>query len=446
MNVRARSLLAALAVALVAASCGGGGRDDDATATTGPNGEPGVAREASVAGVSEDAITLGILTSDVDKLTQLGYATDIGDPRSLYENFLVSMNASGGIDGRRIEWVYEEFDVAGGEASMQDACERLYDRATPFVVVTSAGFVDAMPCVTVEHDTPVLAAETFPASSFAASDGNLFTIPASSQVSVGAMVDRLAARGIFFGKTIGVLYGDRPGMVETLDTGLIPALERNGLSLAAKAQVTGASSDPATFAQFPDAIAKLRGAGVDTLVLLQDPFVSTNFMTSAAEAGYVPKVVGSDYQHIADATILPFIETYRAEEPFDSMLGVTYTRVGDDTSGKSQDPLDQGCSSRYEAARGPDAPDYGTQRWSQLVAICNQLDLVLRGVRAAGENPTRDAFRSALTQITRTHLGFGGDGGFGDGKQDAANEFRVVQYQASTHTFVPVDDYAPAAR
>jgi ABC-type branched-subunit amino acid transport system substrate-binding protein len=445
MNVRARSLLAALAVVVVAASCGGDGRDD-ATTTTGPDGEPGVAREASDAGVSEDAITIGILTGDVEKLTQLGYVTEIGDPRSLYENFLVSMNASGGINGRRIDWVYEEFDLAGGEAAMQEACDRLYERATPFVVVTSAGFVDAMPCVTVEHDTPVLAAESFPESSFAASDGNLFTIPASSQVSVGAMVDRLAARGVLSGKTIGVLYGDRPGMVETLDTGLVPALERNGLTLAAKAQVTGAGSDPQTFAQFPDAITTLQSAGVDTLVLLHDPFVSTNFMTAAAKAGFTPSVVGSDYQHIGDATVLPFIETYRAETAFDSMLGVTYTRIGEDTSGRSPDPIDQGCASRYEAARGPDAPDYGTQRWTQLVTICNQLDLVLRGVRAAGENPTRDAFRSALTQLSNIHLGFGGDGGFTEGKQDAADEFRVVQYQASAKAFVPVDGYAPATR
>jgi hypothetical protein len=356
------------------------------------------------------------------------------------------MNASGGINGRRIDWVYEEFDLVGGEEAMEEACERLFERSDPFVVVTSAGFVDAMSCVTVEHDTPVVAAETFPASSFAASGGNLFTIPATSQVTVGAMIDRIAARGIFFGRTIGVLYGDRPGMVETLDTGLIPALERNGLSLAAKAQVTGASSDPGTFSQFPDAIATLQRAGVDTLILLHDSFLTTNFMTTAAEAGFTPKVIGSDYQHLADPTVLPFIENYRAEAAFDAMLGVTYTRTGDDTSGKAADPLDLGCSSRYDAARGPDAPEYGTQRWSQLVIICNQLDIVLRGVRGAGENPTRDAFRAALTQISSVHLGFGGQGGFAEGKQDAADEFRVVQYEAATKTFVPVDGYAPAAR
>jgi hypothetical protein len=452
MNVRhARRLVAVLAVALLAAACGSsrGGSDDgasDPTGTTGTAGEPGVAREASDDGVSESSITIGILTSDLEKLARSGYASDVGDVRAIYENFLVSTNASGGINGRRIDWVYQEFDPIAGEDGMKEACDALFADTTPFVVVTSAGFVDAMSCLTVDHGAPVLAAESFPESAFVTSGGNLFTLSASSQVSVRAMVDLLAERGAFFGKTVGVLYGDRPGMVETVDTSLVPTLASHGVSLAAKAQITGQSSDPAAFAQFPDAISTLQRAGVDTLIVLHDPFLATNFMSTAAEAGYSPQVIGSDYQHLADPTVLPFIETYEATTVFEGMLGVTYTRAGDDTSGRSADVLDQGCVARYEAARGPDAPEYGTQRWSQLVQICNQLDLLLRGVRQAGENPTRASFRSAMTAITNVHLGFGGQGSFAEGKQDAADEFRIVHYDGATKAFLPVTDYVVAGR
>jgi ABC-type branched-subunit amino acid transport system substrate-binding protein len=303
-----------------------------------------------------------------------------------------------------------------------------------------------MPCITVDHDTPVVSAESFPTSTFAASDGNLFTIPPTSQVSVSAMVDLLAKSGALQGKKLGVLYGDRPGMVETLESGLVPALERNGLSLAAKAQITGLSSDPAAFAQFPDAIAALKGAGVDGLFLLQDSFLSTNFLTTAAKSGFTPKVFGADYQHVADPTVLPFIVNYQAESAFDGMLGITYTRTGDDTANKSPDPIDQGCVSRYEAARGPDVPKYGTQRWAQLAQICNQLDLVLRGLRQAGANPTHQSFREALAAFPRVHLGFGGQGSFKADKQDAADEFRVIRYDAATKVFVPVQDFTTAGR
>jgi ABC-type branched-subunit amino acid transport system substrate-binding protein len=449
MNVRhARRLSAVLAVVLLAASCGGsrGGGDDVTSDTTGPNGEPAVAREASDAGVAKDAVTIGILTSDIDKLVQLGYASDIGDVRSLYETLLVATNASGGINGRRIDWIYEEFDPVAGAQSMQDACDRLFAKATPFVVLTSAGFVDAMPCVTVDHDTPVVSLESFPSSAFTTAAGNLFTIPATSQVSVSAMVDLLSARGDFFGKTVGVLYGDRPGMVETVDTGLIPALRRNGVTLTAKAQITGPSSDPSAFAQFPAAIDTLRKAGVDTLILMHDAFLSTNFVATAAAAGYAPQVLGSDFLHLADPSILPFIENYEAETAFGGMLGVTYTRAGDDTIGESADPIDQGCAVRYDASRGVDNPEYGTQRWSQLVQICNQIDLVLRGVRQAGDNPTRDGFRSALAELSNIHLGFGGQGSFSADKHDGADEFRVVHYDESTKSFAPVTEYAAAGR
>jgi hypothetical protein len=206
------------------------------------------------------------------------------------------------------------------------------------------------------------------------------------------------------------------------------------------------SSDPAAFAQFPDAIATFKNAGVDSLILLHDSFLSTNFLTSAAKAGFAPKVLGADYQHIADPTVLPFIENYQAETAFDGMLGVTYTRTGDDTSGKSPDPVDQGCVSRYEAGGGVDTPDYGTQRWSQLAQICQQMDLVLRAIRQAGPNPTRETFRAAMTAMPKMHLGFGGLGTFADGKQDAADEFRIIRYDAATKAFVPVTDYGTAGR
>jgi hypothetical protein len=451
MNARSvRRLIAVLAVAVLAASCGGNrdGDDDstDPTASTVAADPNGVAREASADGVTEDAVTIGIVTGDLEKLVQIGFASDIGDVRSLYETFLVTTNASGGINGRRIDWNFQEFDLTAGVDGMDAACERLYDSTTPFLVITSAGYVDGIPCVTQEHDTPVLAAESFASSAYAGSNGNLFSIPASSQVSVTALIDLLAATGEFQGRTIGVLYGDRPGMVETVDTGLIPALERNGLSLAAKAQVTGLSSDPAAFAQFPEAIATLQGARVDSLILLHDSFLSTNFLTTAAQAGFTPKVYGTDYQHIADPTVLPFIENYQAEAAFDGMLGVTYTRTGDDTAGKTPDPIDQGCASRYEAGGGTDVPEYGTQRWAQLVQICHQVDLALRGVRAAGPNPTHDSLRAAMAELPKMHLGFGGLGSFAEGKADAADEFRVIRYDAATKTFVPVADYATAGR
>lgn len=441
-------LVALLVVAALVAACGGS-RSDDGDATTEsnvPGAQPSVAREASDHGVTEDTITVGILVGDLEKLVQIGFASDIGDVRAIYENFLVAANASGGINGRQIDWVYQEFDLVAGESSMRDACEQLFESARPFVVLTSSGFTDGMPCVTQQHDTPVIATESFPASAYADANGNLFTIPASAQVSVAAMVDLLAGSGAFDGKTLGVLYGDRPGMAETVESGLEPALARVGHNLAAKVQITGLSSDPTVFTQFPAAIDTFKAAGVDGLILLHDSFLATNFLTSAAKADFTPALFGSDYQHIADPTVLPFIDNYQAERSFDGMLGVTYSRTGDDTTGASPDPGDAGCHARYAAARAPDVPDYGTQRWAQLAVICHQVDVLVRALRSAGPNPTRESFREAMTKLPSMHLGFGGQGSFAPGKQDAADEFRIIRYDAKTRTFVPVKGYATVGR
>ncbi|HEX7094509.1 MAG TPA: ABC transporter substrate-binding protein [Acidimicrobiales bacterium] len=446
-RANALRLLALLVLAGIVAACGGSrGGEGTASGSTQPGGQPSVARKASDDGVTEDTITVGILVGDLDKLVQIGFASDIGDVRAIFESFLVAANAAGGVNGRQIDWVYEEFDLVAGEPAMREACERLYDRADPFVVLTSAGFVDGMPCVTDEHDTPVIAIESFPASAYADAGGNLFTMPASSQATVAAMVELLAGSGALEGKTLGVLYGDRPGMVETVETGLMPALERAGLQLAEKVQIIGPSSDPTVFGQFPPAIDKLKSAGVDGLFLLHDSFLSTNFLTAAAKAGYSPALYGSDYQHIADPTVLPFIVNYQAEAAFDGMLGVTYTRTGDDTSGASADPGDAGCAARYAASRSPDVPEYGTQRWAQLAVICHQVDVLVRALREAGPNPTRESFREAMTSLPSMHLGFGGQGSFAPGKQDAADEFRIVRYDASTKAFVPQQGFTPVGR
>jgi hypothetical protein len=91
-------------------------------------------------------------------------------------------------------------------------------------------------------------------------------------------------------------------------------------------------------------------------------------------------------------------------------------------------------------------PDYGTQRWAQLAQICSQVDLMLRGVRSAGPNPTRDSFREAITALPSLHLGFGGNGSFAPGKQDGADEFRIIRYDAATKAFVEVQPYTVAGR
>lgn len=441
-----RLLVALLTIGALAAACGGGDREGGSAETTVPGTEPAVARESSDVGITEDAVTIGVISGDIEKLVQIGFASDIGDVRSMYETYLVNANAGGGINGRRIDWVFEEFDLVGGADSMRDACERLFAAADPFVVLTSSGFVDEMPCVTEDHDTPVIAMETFADTAYSDAGGNLFSIPASSQVSVTAMVELIAAQGALEGKTLGVLYGDRPGMEETVETALEPALERAGLTLTAKAQVLGMSSDPSTFVQFADTIEALKGAGVDGLFLLHDSFLSTNFLTQASKAGFTPDVYASDYQHISDPTVVPFIENYQAQAEFDGMLGVTYTRTGLDTSGVRPDPLDQGCVSRYEAVRGPNVPEYGTQRWAHMAMICQQIDLMLRGIRDAGPNPTQEGFRDAITALPSMHLGYGGNGSFAPGKQDGADEFRVVRYDAATNTFVEVAPYAAAGR
>jgi ABC-type branched-subunit amino acid transport system substrate-binding protein len=448
-----RSLVGLVAAAMVAAGCSGAGDDSAGTvaaaraAGTGPTAEGASspeARTASDAGITADAIHVGILSGDLRKLVQIGFASDIGEVRSLYETFLLDVNAKGGINGRNLTWSYQEFDFIGGEPEMQRACTELF-KAPTFAVIASDGYSDGMPCVTTEHKTPVLAADPFPVSAFAAAGGNLFSIPPSTQVSAAAMVELLAQSHALDGKTLGVVYGDRAGMAETVDTGLEPALAKLGKTLV-KAQVTGSSAEPGTLAQIDPTIRKLKNAKVDGLFVFEDAFFGTNLLSAAYKAGYRPQLFGSDYQRMADAIVLPFISTYQAEPALNGMLGTTYTRVGEDTAGRPADPADDACVTRYAAGQGRDVPAYGSQRWSALVRICQQLDVFVQGLKDAGANPTRAGFRDALTARATMHIGFGTKGSFGPGKPDAANEFRIVRYDGATNHFVPVTEFAPAGR
>jgi hypothetical protein len=144
--------------------------------------------------------------------------------------------------------------------------------------------------------------------------------------------------------------------------------------------------------------------------------------------------------------MLPFIDTYAAEKAFNGMLGTSYTRVGDDTVGAQPDPADAACLTKYSDANGIDVPQYGTQRWAALVRICHQIDVVVKGLEAAGPNPTHGSFRDALANRGTFHVGFATNGSFTPTKHDAADQFRVVRYDGTTNRFSPVTEFAPAGR
>ena len=75
------------------------------------------------------------------------------------------------------------------------------------------------------------------------------------------------------------------------------------------------------------------------------------------------------------------------------------------------------------------------------MSYCGITQLFERGMTAAGVNPTRTSFTTALQGIGTFTMAYGGLGSFGPGKFDAADSVRRVTFRASCSCWLPIDDF-----
>jgi ABC-type branched-subunit amino acid transport system substrate-binding protein len=255
----------------------------------------GLAAATQAAGARGGSVRIGIRYPDnsAGLITTVGFSgVNPGDSRAMAQTVVDDMNARGGIAGRKIEPVYNAFDVTastapgGSDAEQQKACSAFTEDTTVFAVVS--------PIVSGEVLQTCLAKRGVV---FVDENWNYFTTDMSAagywdpgypnpMRSVPALVDRLVATGFLAkGAKVGAVYQDLPNRKPVLDQALRPALARHGLKVDDTVAWTaqGANALAAGVLQF-------RSSGITHVFVLDPGGLETfGWMAAAESQGYRPK-------------------------------------------------------------------------------------------------------------------------------------------------------------
>jgi ABC-type branched-subunit amino acid transport system substrate-binding protein len=425
---------------VVIATSSSGSSDADAG---GSDGSVAAARTAGVdvpdssTGVSDSQVRVGVLVADVGSAQRAGVDVEsdsIARLRAAYETFAAQINDQGGIEGRTIDLVFQTFDPIS-EDSLQTACLALTEDAQVFAVLQGGGFYGpAELCISRDHRTLFLdPASSTAAEYYAESAGLMFSAPESLDRALAVTATVAADDGVFDGKKVGVLSTAYPTNQAAVTGGLLPALQQVGVTDLVQQQLP--SDFSAAAAQVPLAVATMRDAGAEVVVLTVNQLQGSQFVQAADAQGYHPLYVLSDAA--GGATDL-YVEAM--PDSFQALAVTSRTNI-DSVTEAAAVPTAQACLDAYDAAGGPALGPDDTP--AGIVQACTAMRLLEVGARGAGPALTTRSFSEALSAADPFEVGtVGGNISFADGF-DGAQVFRRARFDAGCRCWAPDGGFEP---
>ncbi|MDH3755929.1 MAG: hypothetical protein OEU32_18860, partial [Acidimicrobiia bacterium] len=175
---------------------------DDAATTTEASDEP-VELTASFRGVTEDAIRVGVVAIDFERLSEFGVDMGSGDAAGIYTAAVEAINDRGGILGRRLEITTEEY-LPVGSTEADQLCVRMTEDLEVFVVV-GAIRLDNVLCYTELNDTAAIAVSQQTQERIDRSTAPYVTVRGRTDLRSTAWAEAMVEEGVFEGETVGVL-------------------------------------------------------------------------------------------------------------------------------------------------------------------------------------------------------------------------------------------------
>jgi ABC-type branched-subunit amino acid transport system substrate-binding protein len=392
-------------------------------------------RSASDRGVTQDAIEIVVMGVAPDFLSDAGASYDGRPLDEISAPFVDEINAEGGINGRRLDVRYVEFDPTNAD-SIQAGCIEATEDNRPFAVVTGGFglYGDGEVCV-ADHETPLLTGNN-------SSDHTLYERDAgwvrqttmSKDRVLRNWVDWLLEAGLLDADTrLGLVYTDVPEDRPLVEDVMLPYLEERGVT-DVEVAVSSLDSIDGLMANVQRAATRFQRSQVDLVLPVQGLLQFSLFLDAAEAIGYRPAYAASDFGGASgDGTF------FYPPEQWEGVTGITSQLTGAATlDGVPDTPAAQECAEVWTGAGltfTPDADDPdlpNKQEVDLMLAMCQQLALFTDVARRAGDDPTRESFLEAFDDTgTWTHrvtltpsLTFEPD------KYDGADEYAVVRWQS----------------
>jgi len=402
---------------------------------------PAGAAETGNQGVTAKTINVGFPYVDFAALKSLGVDLNDGSFPDAYGAVVANINATGGVDGRKIVPYYAEMDPAV-PASATSSCTQLTEDDKVFIAIAPV-FPD---CYQQTYDTPVIAGSlpgTLPAS--AAPD---FSLTPPNAAFDPIQMAAFAKRGVFKGKKVAIFYGadsDAPE-VKVVQSDL----KKLHVDVVDTAEDSVQATDAVASDQDVQSIAqRFQSDGVSVVVGVGGSG-STTWPRALLDnqSTYKPLYIASD-----ESALLSYVESAKVNPYLDNVLSATAVPS---TYAEWQDPAVQKCAAIVHKAYPSDpiatpvnptsaqaAASSTDTTYVSVEEACQYLGLFTKIADAAGKNLTVASFTKAGYGLKNvTFPGSGGAVSFGPGQPYAVGPAQVVVYDPTSEQMVPASSSA----
>lgn len=443
-----RAGVVALALALVAGACG----DDDAgqeagtttvapsttappadAATTTTVADSGPELTASYRGVTEDTIRLGVVLFDLDAILELGVDVGYGDQTQHYQLVIDEINAAGGVNGRRIEPVYELVSPVDPAQSDAVCLEFIEDREV-FAVVGTLRPPENVLCYTEAGDTPFIGAPSGDLSDDVFDRSTVpFVYPGRRPSRTdAAIVDAMALDAAIDGAVVAV-HGAEASRIDAL----VEALREQGAADVVATVETADEADQFALARELDVfVQRYITEGVQGVVNLGD---NVAFLAALNRAGFRVPVwttspdVTADFIYDQGATVDELREVRLVG-------GESAADLYEDGHVPTVECVDRWNEARPDEPAKPDPQEDDLNNFGVIVVACANLDIFVRAATAAGPELTVPAFVAGLDTVGSFENAGRRSASLAADKWDASDAARIYRWSDDEAGFIGVED------
>ena len=434
MKVSTKKLtVAAIALALLASACGddGGKTTPKVTGATGATTTIAAAgtttivkNTASDTGVTETTIKVAIHGADLSGLVAAGaikgVPEDAGPANAKrISYYLDKWNAEGGINGRKFEYQFIDWDPAK-PATYATSCQKIIDAKVFMVIAAGGGFPpDSTPCITVDGKTQYMGVDAVSPKQFKEQAGNFIGLAPPGAASAQAGIEALVKNQALLPKTgkIAVLRSDWDFATEAFNE-VDKVLKREGYNVV--------FSDALKVANLPTAdanknvalaVEKVKAAGATHVVSMLN---FTNFGVFPPEATKAGLTLKYSMLEISSGMCTAFSAGQLPPEMEGAPCFTHWNNFRLDTAGaKATDtPFEAQCRKDFEdtykttpvgknfppiVKTNPGVPYPGFKDatgkqldMDQSYYECNIMQLVKAGITGAGGNLTKKTYQAAI--------------------------------------------------
>ncbi len=399
-------------------SSGSGDEGDDGSMAE----EAPVELTATARGVTADTITLGIAITDVTVFAP------VGDILPRYQPLVDATNAAGGIHGRQVEMVTQQWDVLD-QTAFDEACVALTEDNEVFLVIgfLISGFSN-VPCYTDIHDTIVINTTLLEPDDIESSNGRLMTTIPDQFSSLLAGLELLGpelsgAKVVIYSAGSDFRAGATRDALEALGADILELTE----------QQIGGQDLVAAESEIDTHVERWRALGAEWII--------------NADGSVAGSLAGLQRAGLTDLNIVSPANNVEANTALGADLSVFPNLIA--TGAPVQDQLAADglygipeCLDLIREATGQDiipfAPAGEDQAVGGTIEICAAWDLFVTFATAAGPNLTPETFLQAGYDIGTFPMTGSPSGTFSQDKvwvSDAAPALFV--YDAEADTFAP---------